>query len=123
MCIAQWLLDFLFQPVEFRRGEKLAQGDIQPVAQLFDGHNGHVPPLWVQHAVYRGRRDARTGSQFIRLDAALPAERLKPLCHNVLDSHNGHLKGIVKFCSQRRIRDCVILGMCYCIFTNYEKQI
>lgn len=101
--------DLLFQPFEFRRGEKFAQGDIQPVAQLFDGHNGHVPPLWVQHAVYRGRRDARTGSQFIRFDAALPAERLKALRHNVLDSHDDHLKGIVKSCSQTRVRTCVIL--------------
>ena len=29
--------DLLFQPFEFRRGEKFVQGDIQPVAQLLDG--------------------------------------------------------------------------------------
>lgn len=43
---------FLLKLIELGGGEKLAEGDIEAVAELFDGRDGNFPPAWVEQTVH-----------------------------------------------------------------------
>ena len=77
----------LLQGVELRRGEELSQGDLQPIAQLFDGDDGNILPALVQHAVYGGRCDSGQVCQLIGLDFPLAADLQKTVHHRLLYYH------------------------------------
>lgn len=60
------LFDFLLQAVKFRREEKFAQGDLQPITQIFDGDDRNILPLFVQHTILGGGHLGKGKRRFIR---------------------------------------------------------
>lgn len=66
--------DLLLQGVKFRRGKEFAQGDIQPVAQLFDGGHGGAVVAPAGDVTDGGRRDAAKVCQLVWRNPPLAAK-------------------------------------------------
>ena len=82
------LLYLLLQSVEIRRGEELAQRDVQTVAELLDRDDRKIPSGIVHHTIPCGWRHTGAGCQLVRFDASYLAKLLKAPYHCVFDRHN-----------------------------------
>lgn len=75
-CACLRLFDLLLQGVEFRCGEKFAEGDAEAVAELFEGDDPGILAFTVQNTFDRCLRDsgiiadAIGGKQSCRIRAA-----------------------------------------------------
>ena len=65
------LLNLLLQRVEIRRGEELAQGDVQTVTELFDCQDLRICASAVKNVLYRRWRKGTNGSKLIDRDISL----------------------------------------------------
>ena len=76
---------FLLKLVELGGGEKLAECDIEAVAELFDGRDGNFPPAWVEQTVHGRRGHARNVRKRVRGNAPFTSQPLDALRNCVLD--------------------------------------
>ena len=78
-------MNFLLQLVKLFGAEKLAQSDIQTIAELFDQVDGHFAALGVKHTIHAGRGNACAVGKLVGLDVALRAKLLKTVGYCVLN--------------------------------------
>ena len=71
--------DLLFKVLEDRRVEEVPQGDVQSVAELFDGGHGGGVVAPADDVVDRGLGHAADGGQPVDGDPPLPAQVQDPL--------------------------------------------
>ena len=81
------LFDFLLSAVKQRIVKELAHGDLQPVADLFDGYNAGVLALLVEHTVDGRRRHAADIRQRVDGDVPLVAQIDDALCYRFFRRH------------------------------------
>lgn len=82
------LFDFLFRAVKQRIVEELADGDFQPVADLFDGDDAGILTFLVEHTVDGRRRHAADIRQRVDRDVPLIAQIDDALCYRFFRRHS-----------------------------------
>ena len=65
---------FLFQSIELWGSEKLSQGDLESITELFDGDSSGVFAFAVQDAFDGGLGDGRDGTELVGGDTPLSAQ-------------------------------------------------
>ena len=107
-------LDLLLKQIEFPRGEEFPQGNVQAVAEFFNGDDGNIPPFGIHHAVGCRRRDTGAVGKLVDLDAPFFTELCKAQRNHIFHTHAViHLVYMVKEITQTRIRACVKMGNAY----------
>ena len=91
------LLDFLFQTVEKRGGEEFAEGDLQTVAEHFDGQQFGILAFTVEDIFNAGRGKSAYGSQFIDRHVPLLAKLQNASLHSRNSIHLPHLRIILSY--------------------------
>lgn len=90
------LLYLLLERIEFRGGEEFAQGDIQPVAKLFDGGDARavVPPAY--NIVHGGLRNAAHTAQSVDGNIPRSAQLYNAIFYSFTDTHCHDLRTLLK---------------------------
>ena len=100
------LFDLLLQGVKLRGREELPQGDLQPVAELFDSDYAGILTFLVEHTVNGGRSHARYVCKSIDRNVPLLAKLYDPLRNGFLGIHSHYCA----FASQRHPFSAVFAG-------------
>ena len=85
-------VNFLFRLIEFLRVEKLAQGNVQTVANFFDRRNCGVLAFFIDNVIQGRLRNAADRAQFVHRDMVLFAECKYPFSDQRTCFHSYHSK-------------------------------
>ena len=81
------LFDFLFRAVKQRIVEELAHGNLQPVADLFDGDDTGILAFLIEHTVDGRGRHTTDIRQRVDRDIPLVAQIDDALCYRFFRRH------------------------------------
>lgn len=82
------LFDLLLQGVKIRGAEEFAQGDLEAVAELFDGDGAGVFALAVEDALHGGLRHGGKIADAVGRDAPLFAKLADPIRNDFPGIHS-----------------------------------